>query len=226
MLIIHGDNTTSSREKLIQVINSAKEKKQEVTRLEAKKITLATLEETLSAHDLFGTSKLIIIEELHSLPTSKKKKELLKLLIKPQAHSLVLWEKRSLTKTMLKKLNNPEALEYKTSKDLFKWLELLGTPNNQDRKLKTLHQAIQKDGEHFCFLMLTRQIRLLITTKSGGVVKGPPFVVKKLHHQAQYFTLTKLLKLHKTLLKIDVQSKTSTNLLPLTTRLDLLTLTM
>lgn len=103
MIIIHGENTVNSREKLVELIKKSESKQREILRLEAKNLSEAALEETLGANDLFGSSKTIIIEELHSLPNSARKKALIEQLSKPQIHNLILWEKRSLTKTMVGK---------------------------------------------------------------------------------------------------------------------------
>ena len=177
MIIIHGNNTINSREKLVQIINSARNKDKVIIRLEAKKLTEAIFEETLGANDLFGTSKLIILEELHSLPTSKKKKYFIELLSQPQIHDIVLWEKRLLTKTMLKKFENinNSIFEFKISKTLFYWLDTLGNNENGRRKIDLLHSAVETDGEYFCFLMLIRQIRLLIEIKTQ-TFNIPPLV--------------------------------------------------
>ncbi len=230
MIIIHGENTTNSRQKLVEIINDQKSKNQEIIRLEAKQLTEASLEETLGANDLFGTAKTIIIEELHSLPVSKKKKNLIDLISKPQIHDIVLWEKRSLTKTMLNKISKDanqaifEDFEFKISKTLFTWLDSLGKTGNAQKKLQLLHSAIETDGEFFCFLMLIRQIRTLIEIKSGGVAKGAPFMIAKINQQAASFKLDQLLSIYKELLEIDIKQKTSTSLIDTVTMLDLLSL--
>ncbi len=224
MIIIHGENTTNSRQKLFEIIEEYKSKNLEVTRISAKQLSEAMLEEVLGASDLFGTAKLIVIEELHSLPNSKKKKYFLDLVSKAQIHKVVLWEKRSLTATMIKKFENAQEFEFKVSKTLFSWLELLGTSGNDQKKLKLLHSAIEIDGEFFCFLMLIRQIRQLIQIKSGGNPGGAPFMVAKLSSQASKFSMDQLLNIYKKLLKIDLKTKTSNILISETTMLDLLSL--
>jgi hypothetical protein len=230
MIIIHGENTTASRKKLVDIIEKEKDKSKEIIRLEAKKLTESSLEESLGASDLFGTSKTIIIEELHSLPTSKKKKGFIETLSNPQTYDIVLWEKRLLTKTMLKKFasttNFTDIFEFKISKTLFTWLDMLGNKGNQTKKLNLLHSAVETDGEFFCFLMLIRQIRLLIEVKSGGKAKGAPFMVSKLNKQAANFSLDELLEIHKKLLETDIKQKTSASLIDIVTMLDLLTLKM
>lgn len=226
MIIIHGENTVASRSKLLEYIDQAKASEQEIVRVEAKALGEAELEELLGTSDLFGTEKTIIIEGLHSLPKSKKQKRLIELLANNQIHSLILWEKRALTKTMLKAFPNAKNFEFKVSKTLFTWLDMLGQKGSETKKLTVLHDAIKTDGEYFCFLMLIRQSRMLIQVKSGGKIAGAPFMIAKLKKQADQFTLESLRALHKKLLEIDQQQKTSTASLTLNQQLDLLTLTL
>ena len=103
---------------------------------------------------------------------------------------------------------------------------MLGNKGNQTKKLNLLHSAVETDGEFFCFLMLIRQIRLLIEVKSGGKAKGAPFMVSKLNKQAANFSLDELLEIHKKLLETDIKQKTSASLIDIVTMLDLLTLKM
>ena len=223
MILIHGENTIASREKLVECITTSKQKGNEIVRVEAKTLTEAQLEELLGTSDLFGTAKTIIIEALHSLPTSKKKKNLITSLQKSQLHELILWEKRTLTKTMLKPFAAAQVFEYKASKTLFAWLDLLGKNQDTTKKITFLHEACSTDGDYFCFLMLIRQFRLLIQVKTGATVGGAPFMIAKLTSQASHFTHEELLEIYKKLLQIDIAQKTSKNLLTLQQELDLLT---
>ena len=133
--------------------------------------------------------------------------------------------KRALTATMLNKFPGARAEEFKTSSSLFKWLDLLGTDNTQ-QKLKYLQEAISSDGEYFCFLMLLRQIRMLIQAKDSGKVAGAPFVVNKVKAQARNFSLEQLLQIHQRLYTIDARQKTSRSPLTLFQELDLITLAL
>jgi len=224
MLIIHGENTIASREKLIDVLNSAKQKNQEVIRIEAKELSESSLESTLGSGDLFGTKKIVAIEGLHSLPKSKKQKDLIKMCSQSDLHEIVLWEKRSLTKTMLKPFSDWQVFEYKISKTLFAWLDTLGKKSNDTKKLQLLHDALNADGDYFCFIMLIRQFRLLIQAKTGEKIAGAPFMVTKLKNQANNFSLDELLDIYKNILNMDYQQKTSKSLLGLNQWLDLLTI--
>ncbi len=224
MIILHGDNIVASREKLTSHLSNLKEQGKKVVRFDAKPLSRAELESALGESDLFGTQKGIVIEALHSLPTSARKKELLSLLEQETPHEVILWEKRALTPTMLKKFPQAQASEFKTSNALFAWLDLFGSQGNPQKKLSLLHEAILKDGEYLCFLMLVRHIRLLLLAKTGGTIKGPPFMVSKYKKQAHNFTETQLIHLHTKLVELDEKAKTSRLALPLQSQLDLFTL--
>lgn len=224
MTIIHGENTVNSREKLIDLINTAKTNAVEIIRYDAKELTEAILEETLGSSDLFGTKKLIVIEGLHSLPKSNKQKALIQMCTHSGIHEIILWEKRDLTKTMLKPFADATVFEFKASKTLFSWLDTLGKRSDETKKLQLLHDAIKTDGEYFCFIMLIRQMRLLIQAKTGEPIGGAPFMITKLKSQANNFNQDELLKTYADLLKMDYAQKTSKNLLSMNQWLDLLTI--
>lgn len=228
MIILHGEQTIQSREKLLQLITTAKTAERRLERLETTGVTLAKLEEAVGATDLFGQPKTIIIEGLHSLQRSKKKDELLSLVASiPESSELeiILWENRSLTKTMLKQFPTAAVFEFKISSAVFSWLDSLSPqPATKTKQLTLLHKATASEDAFMCFAMLTRQVRLLIQARDGGVLKGAPFMIVKLKKQAQAFSLDQLLSLHTKLLEIDLRQKTSTGWLNLTQELDLLLL--
>ena len=227
MLILHGDNIVLSRNKLQELIATATQKKQTVLRLEAKKLNLATLEEALHSDSLFGEEKLVILEGLHSLPTSNRKKELINYLstINHQSSTIILYETKTLTTTMLKKFPGSQALEFKLSNSLWKFLDGLGDGNVKTQNLASLHQAIAQNDEFMVLSMIIRQIRLLIQAKEGKV-KGAPFMITKLKAQARHFSLEKLLELHQKLFALDLSLKTSQNNLDLGKELDLFLISM
>lgn len=235
MLILHGENTIKSREKLVSVLEAARLAKLDITRLYAKELTVANLEEAFAATSLFGTDKVILIEELHSLPKSAKKDELIKLVSTKSAQhaqdlqgipTLVLWEKRQLTATMLKKFSGAVTEEFKTSSLLFKWLDTFGSTKNIGTQLRDMHQIYDQDSAEFLFAMLSRQVRLLLSAKDDGQLKGAPFMVAKIKKQAQQFSLEQLQAIHTKLLEIDTAQKTSSSRMSLQQQLDLLVVTM
>ena len=77
-----------------------------------------------------------------------------------------------------------------------------------------------QDAE-FVFVMLIRQIRMLLAYKSDGIYDGPPFGRGKIVKQSEKFTLEKLVALHKRMLEIDFGQKTSRSALTLAQEIDL-----
>ena len=222
--IIHGDNHIQSRERLSQILSSAKGRDTEIVRLVGAQLSESVLEEVFGSSNLFGSSRLIVIEELHSLPKSKKKDQLIDQVARAEQEDIVLWEKKLLTKTQLKKFPDAKVDEFKTSSVLFKWLDQIGAKDKK-KILQLFHQALETEEEYFCFIMLIRQIRLLIHTKEG-TASGAPFMQAKLAKQAQSLSLEQLLSIHAKLLEIDYQQKRSLSPLSLTQQLDLLLLEM
>jgi len=226
--IIHGENVIQSRDQLVNDLKLAK-KNGQVIRLMAKKLTIASLEEALTANSLFGDKMTVVIEELHSLPKSTKKNQLINYLstFPDDQREVILWEKRSLTPTMIKKFPGAKVVAYKASSHIFAWLDSLsGDKKTLTNQLNLLNKAINSDGEQMCFALLARQIRLLIKGKEGKLIKEHPFVIKKVNSQARLFKLEQLLSIHRQLLDIDCRQKTSTNWLSLKAELDLLTTSM
>lgn len=221
MTILHGENTVQSREKLVTLIREARAIGNDVVTLTAAKLTPPQLEVALQKTSLFGTTQLVVIEELHSLPKSARKTQLIEIVSQANV-DVILWEKRELTKTMLKAFPRAKVEFFRLTNSLFSWLDSLSPATDKSRQLQLLQKALAADGEHMCFVMLMRQVRLLIQVKDGGRPAGPPFMISKLAKQARDFTLDQLLALHKQIFQLDQAAKTSGSFFTLGQELDLL----
>jgi len=73
LTILHGENIVQSRKKLGDLITQNQKGRVDIKRLHAKDLSIAILEEAIGSSSLFGNQHIVIIEELHSLPASKKK---------------------------------------------------------------------------------------------------------------------------------------------------------
>ncbi len=225
MFILHGENMVQSRNLLSTLIDQARLQGKQLLRLEAKRLEPKELSEQLGAENLFGESRFVVIEELHSLPTSQRKNQLIKILSSySEDADFVLWEKRQLTPTMLKQFPQARNQEFKLTKSLFQWLDGVNGQSKLNQRL--FESAIDEDGEMMCFTMLIRQIRLLIQVKEGQTQTLAPFMLTKLKRQAETFTLAQLLQFHRRLLELDLAQKTSANKLSLTQELELLLIGM
>jgi DNA polymerase III delta subunit len=224
MLIIHGENTVLSRQALTEYIAVARQKELRVARVDAKSLDKIQLEEFLGHQSLFGDEQLLVIEELHSLPKSKRKEELIQFLGENNGE-IVLWEKKLLSATMLKKFPGCQSKEFKLTSNLFKWLDTLTgqpTPASSTTCISLFRQAVKNDGEVMCFTFLIRQVRLLLQAKENNFEGMAPFIVAKLRKQATTFSQEQLLKIHHRLLELDIAQKSSPSRLSLAAELELL----
>ena len=220
--IIHGENQVASRKKLVELIEQAKKQNKEIVNINAEKIDRAKLESALLSESLFGNEKLLVIEGLYSLPKSKKKDEFISL-ISSASIEIILWDKKLLTKTDLKKLPTElENYEFKITPKMWSFLDNFSTnPKAKNAMIKLFKESVEGDGAEFVFLMIARQIRILIQIKENNPPKMAPFMLNKLNKQAKEFSLNKLLDLHQKLYLIDQKQKQSTGLLSLESELDL-----
>lgn len=226
LTILHGENIVASRNKMVELIAQAKATNKTVERLEAPQLNPGFLESKMVKQDLFGTQQIIIIQELHSLPRSKQKTTLIELVAKNNIE-VILWEKRKLTPTMLKKFPRAKVLKFPLSNALFSWLDSLnGRQKNKKAQLETFHAVLKNEDPYLCMIMLARQIKFLITAKEGGKISGAPWMAQKIIRQSQNFSLKQLLSIHQRLFTIDIKQKSSHKLLELEQELDLLLLSM
>jgi len=231
LTILHGENIVQSRKKLGDLIQKSKENKTDVKRLHAKDLTISLLEETVGSTSLFGNQHVVIIEELHSLPASKKRTALIEKIANFSIHNdIILWEKKKITKPQQNKflkLNRESGIqEFKITNYLFSFLDLISPNLNKKKLLLALQSAVESDGEWMVFTMIAWKLRQLIKAKDGGILKGAPFMISKLKKQSSAFSMTELMNLHAKLLRIDIAHKTSTNKLELGQDLDLLFINM
>lgn len=223
MIIFHGDNLVASREALHQTITQLREKFSQVDHYLATGVNPAKLEISLGEVSLFNERPLTIVEELHSLPKSANRTALISQLQQTgEDDQVILWEKKLLTAKQLAGFPRATIKTFKASKSLFQWLDSLKPAGNTREQLRLFQLAVTQDGVEFCFLMLVRQLRLLIEFVETKTVTGPPFMQKKIRDQARNFSLAQLITLHNQLTIIDFQSKTGQSLLPVKERLDLL----
>ena len=228
MYIFHGENTPQSRIAFTQLLTQLRADGQEIQRLEPKTLTVPQIQEALGTTSLFGSTQVLVIEGVHSLPVSKRKNELIEALGKAET-PVVLWESRELTKTMLKAFPQAKVQNFPIPKLMFSWLDsLIGNPTPIQRKkmLELFLELVKTDDAEFCFAMLLRQVRLLLEVSETNGSGMSPFVAQKLIRQIKTFTQPQLLKIHHQLFEMEVHQKTSKTPFSLEQELALLLATM
>ncbi|MEA3355680.1 MAG: hypothetical protein U9Q63_04340 [Patescibacteria group bacterium] len=216
--IFHGDNFVLSRQVFNQKIKAFQGEK---IRLTGKKLEENTLVQNLESKSLFKNPRLIIIENLLTLPRSKNKDSLINIILKNQSAEIILWEKKSITPTVKKKFTKAIIKEFKLPAGIFKVLDSL-KPGSGQITLKLFHDCLKKDAPELVFYMFHRRVSQLIQATEPETLKGAPWQISRLKAQTKRFKLKNLLKLHQGLINIDFSIKTGQAALPLKSQLDLL----
>jgi DNA polymerase III delta subunit len=226
MLILHGDNLILSRQALMAQKNIARQKNLEVVELAAKNLELSDLKQALESFSMFGSSRLVVIENLFSIPKSKTRDQLLDYL--KTAHfvgEVIIWEKKTIDGRTLRAFSNrAKVLLFKLSPWLFKFLDSF-QPQQPKMILSLFHQTTETEPVEMVFYLFCRRIRDLIIARDlgyQGLAKMAPWQRTKLVSQAKKFTLSELLGLYRRLLKVDQEQKTGLAVLPLEQTLDVL----
>lgn len=212
LTIIYGEELVKSRNFLEQLKKESQGK--EIISLDKKRINLTELKEALESRSMFKADRLVITEDLFSV---RSKTELDKMInyiaLKQYSNDLILWEKDSLTKTVLAKLKADNVLEFKPEQAVFNFLDSLGPENVQD-SLLLLAKILVNDEPEIVLFMIIKRFRLLLLVKdkvTAGIDdldRLASWQMSKLTKQANYFTLISLTKIYHQLLKIDLQQKT------------------
>ncbi len=221
-LLLHGDNQVASRHKLHELVRQAKKSSQEIIRLNGTNLTETDLRQALETQSLFGGEKTVVIERLLARLRSKEKDVLLKLVEQETKTSIILWETNVVTAATLKKLSSFKPEVFKTPATIFKFLDSLA-PQNPRLVIAALHDCLRNEAPELVVYLTARRIsELIIALDKPNLLVQAPWLKGKLLAQAKKFTLTQLTKLHENLLNLEYAQKTGTNILPLSSELDLL----
>lgn len=218
IVVLHGENKVASRKALTEKIKFFQEKGGEVIRLNGKTVGLTEIKQACEAKSLFASHKLAVIEGFSPL-IGNYLKDL------PYETNIIFWEERKLTLPQLAKFP-PQTKVYlfKIEPIIFKFLDSLSSGDNK-RMLTLLLDCNKVESAEMIFYMLCRQIRLLILAKDlgrRGLTSMPYWMQNKFLNQSRYFSLEKLLNIHRQLVRIDYEQKTGRAIMPLSFHLDLL----
>lgn len=222
--LLHGENIVGSRNYLndIRVKHTG-----EIIVLDGKTVLLGEIKQAVESLSLFSGSRLVIIENLCSRLSKTQLKEYLSYLFKAESLSdIVIWEGKEITKVSLKNIpKNWKVESYPIPKVIFNFLDNI-SPGNNIKMLSLLKDSRKTNDDNFLFLMIVRQIRMLLLAFEGGLVGMPPWMAGKFSRQAKKYSKEDLLKLYKKLLLIDIGQKSGTAAFDLTKELDLLMATL
>lgn len=223
--VYHGENQAISRKAYVAEIEKAKNSGKETVILEGKKMTLTDLTQCLQTSSLFKFPRVTFIENLFSLPAGQEKEKMVDLVSAETSSEIVIWESKELSKTVIEQnRSKAQFFLFKIPDLLFSFLDSL-KPGEKKNNLTGLEKVLDNGEPEMVFLMVVRQIRLLILAKDGEkYLTGQSWQKEKLLRQSQLFSGDFLASLYKKLLETDYRQKTSQTLFNLHSSLELLIL--
>ncbi len=208
-VILHGDNTESSRNEFIHLKTS--DKKGELRELIGRDVDETALKQAVESNSLFGGGASIFIENLFS-PLGRKIKlatTYANILKTADAETtIVIWESKALGKEILG-LVAPEISErlFAYPKIIFSFLDSM-QPNGAKKSLTLLDELLSTESPELVWSMLISRIRMLIQIKDSVVPERmSPWQLSRLTNQSRLFTMDKLLDMHKTVQTMEYMLK-------------------
>ena len=230
--LFHGDNSTLSFTAAEELVGRLKvaTPDAELLRLDGATLTQTFLIESLEAQSMFSEVRIIVVDNLLSRRPSKEKDTLIAYLVRALHASnlnLILWESKTVTAAVLKKLWAKEIRiqEFKLTKTLWKFLESL-RPQNSHSIVSLFESTVRNEPAELVMYWIVRRISELFLAKSSlphalDSVKSD-WQRENVKRQASLWTEDQLVTFHRKLLEIDELTKTGGTPIDLRTHLDIL----
>lgn len=228
LILIHGDDTVSSRKKLAELIEQYHDS--QLVRLNGKSLSEEQFVTAAESASLFSEKKCIVIESLLGDLRTKIKQALVSRVTDPAiAHTLIIWEDKLIEKTTRTKyLPTAKEFAFPYPQELFRFLESVGR-ESPVQTVSMFHQIIRQEEGLMVLSMLLRQWRYLIIAKDLGANGFPAYQqwqAQKYCTQARYFTPEKLLAAYRQLLSIDYKIKSGEAAMSVEQLIDMFLLTL
>jgi len=164
------------------------------------------VEENLGTQVMFAQPRYFRINKWESLRSPKQKQEFIALFA-PTTDDVVFIIPQEMTAAQKKWFGSGWQLkEFKLPKVFFQFTESIKTKPLADC-LRLLEATLEQKNEWELHALLSRQLRLLLATKTGATVPAPPFALRQLEQQARSFTEQQLVfSLHE-LFRIEWEQK-------------------
>lgn len=223
IFVYSGEDIISSRKAFLDHLESLKLRNLEEMRINGKDISDEALENILGSQTLFGEKRVLSVENFLTGQKTKEKEKILEKILSFKDATVIFWENKDFSRNEQLKFSQCFIFKnFKLPSSLFVFLESLSPKNIQENLLR-FRNAIAAVDPNFIFLMMVRQIRLLILSKNINTkLTLPPWQISKLKKQANLFELENLIEIYKKLQRIDFEQKTSSSPFPLEHDLELL----
>lgn len=206
-------------------VRQYKEKNFEIIRIDGEKAILTDFKQALEAFSLFGQERLVVVENLFTRQKSNERDLIMGYLAKNAETfpAMILWERKLVGAVELRKLSSFfESRVFKVPIIVFRFIDSF-VPSGKLALLNLLN-GFDNDSLNFGFNLLAYRLSQLIVVKDLGPAEAKlsGWQKQKVLAQADKFSLKKLIKLYKSMLRIDKDIKTGNTLMDLKWHLDLL----
>jgi len=223
ILIIHGNDTTTSRNFYFEEKNKLKNP----IFLNGDGLTYEQVFQSLESKSFFEEAPAIIIENFFSKNKSNTNefKKISSYLNDNKNINIIIWENSEVSKTSLSQINNATVRGFSFPQNLFLFLDSI-KPNSPQGLISLFHKLQSTMEPELILFMMIRQFRLLLALSASGqdkideVKKLAPWQIGKLKKQSEYFTPDYLKKVYADLLLMDLNHKTGKISLPIEKSID------
>jgi hypothetical protein len=207
IIVLEGDNSIQSYERLRKFIDEAKKRSWEIL-----------YDQFPDTSSLFGRDRLTVYKDYRLFSKTDVSR------LSKFDGTLVIFHEGSLPQTFLKSLPKDTKIEdFKLPVLVWNFLDSIA-PGNSERLVKTFHQVIEKEPVEFIFTMIARRLKELYwVTTDPDSIGYPSWRLSKLKSQALKYKEGQLKDLIDKLARIDYEAKTGAS--DLTSELDLILLT-
>src|SRR4030042_6905433 len=205
ILLIHGDNTFESYQRLNIVLTNSKDKGYRIEIIENNK---ANFQERINTKSLFREKTVFLLEKISIL--KKNDFNWIKKNISINDLFLIIYNDGSLGKTIINSFpKDTKVEEYKLPQLLWKFLDSF-YPGNIRKSLQLLNKCVKNNPIEFIFSMLSRHMKDLYWVKiEPKGLEYQEWRITKLQNQADKFAKSLLKNIIKEMSEIDLKVKTS-----------------
>jgi len=211
ILIIHGNDTESSRNYLLE----EKNKTANPIVLNGEGLIFNDFFQASENKTFFEEKSKIIIENffLKNKPNSAEFKLIIDYLSKEKKSDIIFWENGEISKAAQSLIKGAVVKNFSLPQKLFLFLDNI-KPNNAPYSIRLFHEVKENTEVEIIFFMIIRHFRLLLSFKEDSlkqieeVKKMAPWQIAKLKKQLEHFDKNRLLKIYDKLFEIEINHKT------------------
>jgi len=208
--IIHGNDTTSSRNYYFEEKNKLKNP----IFINGDGINFDQIFQALENNSFFAENKEVIIENFFAKnkSTTNEFKKIVEYLNSNKSSTVLFWDNDEVSKASLNAFKNATVKYFSYPQTLFAFLDNI-KPGKGEYLIKLFHELLNTMAAELVFFMINRQFRIMLNISDQDklideVKRMAPWQLSKFKNQAALFGNDQLLELYNKLFEIEIGQKT------------------